>query len=143
MGALSGGAAYYALGLLLHNSGWLDRFSVIRRAKEQFEKIRPYGTWAVAISRIIPSAPYLVVNLVTGMLGFRPLQFLAGSLIGLLPGIIAFSLFGDTIRRVFTDPGPTNIAWFVLLLVSYILLMRGIVALVKRFSGWKGREEDE
>jgi phospholipase D1/2 len=142
-GALSGGAFYYALGLLLHNSGWLDRFSVIRRVKEQFEKIRPYGTWAVAISRIIPSAPFLVVNLVTGMLGFRPMQFLAGSLIGLLPVIIAFSIFGDIIRRVFTDPGPANIAWFILLLAVYILLIRGIILLVKRVSGRNDRESGE
>ena len=143
VGALSGGAAYYVLGLLLHNNRRLDRYAVIRRAKEQFGKIRPYGTWAVAISRIIPSAPYLVVNLVTGMMGFRPMQFLAGSLIGLLPGIIAFSVFGDTIRRVFTDPGPANIAWFLFLLAGYLLLMRGIVALVKRFAGWNKRDQDD
>ncbi|WP_319560146.1 VTT domain-containing protein [Marispirochaeta sp.] len=104
LGVFSGAAIFYGLGLLLHNSSWFERYKAVRRVKKQFEKIRPYGFWAVAISRMIPSGPFLVVNLVTGMLGFKPSQFSAGSLIGLMPGIVVFTLFGETIRNVFTNP---------------------------------------
>ena len=137
LGVFSGAAIFYALGLVLHTSPVFDRFKAVRHVKKQFEKIRPYGLWAVAISRMLPSGPFLVVNLVTGMLGFRPSQFLVGSLIGLMPGIIAFTVFGETIRRVFTDPGWKNILMFVLLLTVYFAIMTGIVSLVRKISGIK------
>ena len=138
LGVFFGGPAiFYALGLVLHTNPWFDRFRAVRHVKKQFEKIRPYGLWAVAISRMVPSGPFLVVNLVTGMLGFRPSQFLLGSLIGLMPGIIAFTVFGETIRKVFTDPGWMNILMFVLLLAAYFAIMTGIVSLVRKISGIK------
>ncbi|WP_319478561.1 VTT domain-containing protein [Marispirochaeta aestuarii] len=137
LGVFSGAAIFYALGLVLHTNPWFDRFRAVRHVKKQFEKIRPYGLWAVAISRMVPSGPFLVVNLVTGMLGFRPSQFLLGSLIGLMPGIIAFTVFGETIRKVFTDPGWMNILMFVLLLAAYFAIMTGIVSLVRKISGIK------
>lgn len=145
VGILTAGSFFYILGLLLHNNRKLDRFKLIQRAKAQFQKIRHYGTWAVAISRIVPTAPFVVVNLVTGLMGFRPRQFIAGSLLGLMPGIIAFSVFGNTIRRVFTDPTPANILWFVLVVAGYILLMKGLVTLVGRFTGGKvgGKQQKE
>ncbi len=91
----------------------------------------------MAISRIVPTGPFIVVNLVTGMMGFRPYQFIAGSVIGLMPGIIAFTIFGETIRNVFTDPGWKNILFFVLLLAAYFGLMTGIVSLIKKITGLK------
>ena len=89
-----------------------------------------------AISRMVPSGPFLVVNLVTGMVGFHPSQFLIGSAIGLLPGIIAFSFFGDIIRSLFTDPSLASTAWFVLFVVGYSAVAKLILTLVRRISGW-------
>lgn len=135
-GLFTGAAIFYGLGLALYNSEQLDRYRVIRRAKDQLEKIKPYGTWAVAVSRMVPTGPFMVVNLVTGMVGFTPGQFLLGSAIGLLPGIVAFSIFGEIIRNVITDPGLVNTLWFILFFLLYFLLVRGILATVRRVAGW-------
>jgi len=137
IGVFSGAAIYYTIGLLLHDSKRLGKFKLVRRAKEQLEKIKPYGTWAVAISRMIPSGPFLVVNFVTGAVGFTPRQFVTGSLIGLLPGIVALSLFGKAIRSVFTDPSIASVTWFVVLVVAYFLVANGALYLIKRIAGWK------
>lgn len=136
LGLFSGAVFFYALGLVLHNSDRIDRYRVVRKAREQLEKIKPYGLWAVAVSRMVPSGPFLVVNFVTGLLGFTPRQFLAGSIVGLMPGIVAFSFFGEIIRNVFTDPGWFNTMLFLLFVGLYMLLARVILAAVKRVAGW-------
>ncbi|MDA3948288.1 MAG: VTT domain-containing protein [Spirochaeta sp.] len=136
IGVFTGAAIYYALGRALYSNTWLNRFQAVKTAKKHLEKIKPYGTWAVAISRMVPSGPFLVVNLVTGMVGFHPSQFLIGSAIGLFPGIIAFSFFGDIIRSLFTDPSLANAAWFVLFVAAYSAFAKLILTLVRRISGW-------
>jgi len=141
LGVLSGGAIYFALGLLLHDSKRLGKFKLVRRAKEQLEKVKPYGTWAVAVSRMIPSGPFLVVNFVTGAVGFTPRQFVTGSLIGLLPGIVALSLFGEAIRNVFTNPSILSVTWFVVLVAAYFLVVNGALYIVKKIAGWNEKQD--
>ncbi|MFW5827438.1 MAG: VTT domain-containing protein [Alkalispirochaeta sp.] len=143
VGIFSGAAIFYGIGLALHNSPWPDRYQAVRRAKGQLERIKPYGLWAVAISRMVPSGPFLVVNLVTGLLGFSPWQFLAGSAVGLLPGIVAFSIFGEVIRNVFTDPGIMSTIWFVLFIVVYFAAVRGLLSIVRRIAAWVSGDSKE
>jgi phospholipase D1/2 len=144
IGVFSGAALFYGVGLALHTAPWPNQFRAVRRAKRQLEGIKRYGLWAVAMSRMVPSGPFMVVNLVTGLLGFSPLHFLAGSAIGLLPGIVAFSLFGEVIRNVFTDPGLTSTALFGAFVLAYFGLVRGLLALVRRIaSRVSGGPEEE
>ncbi|MFN2311878.1 MAG: VTT domain-containing protein [Spirochaetia bacterium] len=142
IGVLSGAAIYYTLGLVLHDSKRLGKVRAVRRAKEQLEKIKPYGTWAVAISRMVPTGPFLVVNFVTGAVGFTPRQFVAGSLIGLLPGIFALSLFGEAIRNVFTDPDLVSVGVFILMVAAYFLIVNGALAAIKKIAGWAEADDD-
>lgn len=141
IGVLSGAAIYYTLGLLLHGSRRVGKFRAVRSAKEKLEKIKPYGTWAVAITRMVPTGPFLVVNFVTGAVGFTPGQFLVGSLIGLLPGVVALSLFGEAVRNVFTDPNLVSVTWFVVLVAAYFLVVNGVLYLVKKIAGWNNKKE--
>ncbi|HKK48117.1 MAG TPA: VTT domain-containing protein, partial [Alkalispirochaeta sp.] len=140
LGIFSGAAIFYAIGRAFHTASWLDRYHAVRRAKAQLERIKPYGLWAVAISRMVPSGPFLVVNLVTGLLGFSPMQFLAGSAVGLLPGIIAFSVFGEVVRNVFTNPGLMSTIWFVVFVVTYFFAVRGLLHVVKRIASWASQD---
>lgn len=143
LGIFSGAAIFYAIGLALHTSSWPDRYQAVRRAKGQLERIKPYGLWAVAISRMVPSGPFLVVNLVTGLLGFTPVQFLAGSAVGLLPGIVAFSVFGEVIRNVFTDPSLGSTIWFIVFVVVYFAAVRGLLSVVRRIARWATEDSEE
>jgi phosphatidylserine/phosphatidylglycerophosphate/cardiolipin synthase-like enzyme/membrane protein DedA with SNARE-associated domain len=143
IGVFSGAAIFYGIGLALHTAPWLDDFRAVRRAKEQLEGIKRYGLWAVAMSRMVPSGPFMVVNLVTGLLGFSPSHFLAGSAIGLLPGIVAFSIFGEVIRNVFTDPSWTSVTLFGAFILAYFGLVRGLLALFRRIAAWATGEPEE
>ncbi len=142
VGLLSGAAIYYRLGLFVFDADWIDRFKAVRAAKTQLERIRPYGVWAVAISRMVPSGPFAVVNFVTGMLGFTFRQFLLGSLIGLIPGIVAFSIFGEIIQNVFTDPSWINIGTLAAFLLVYFAVARLILGLIRTIAGWASKQGD-
>ncbi|MFW5693835.1 MAG: VTT domain-containing protein [Alkalispirochaeta sp.] len=143
VGIFSGAFIFYAIGRALHTASWPDRYHAVRLAKEQLARIKPYGLWAVAISRMVPSGPFLVVNLVTGLLGFSPVQFFAGSAVGLLPGIVAFSVFGEVVRNVFTDPSIMSTIWFVVFVVAYSGAVRALLLMVQRIASWTSGERRE
>ncbi len=54
--------------------------------------------WSLAGLRLIPIAPFTVINLVAGASGVRLVDFLAGSLIGMGPGIVVICLSVDRAR---------------------------------------------
>jgi phosphatidylserine/phosphatidylglycerophosphate/cardiolipin synthase-like enzyme/uncharacterized membrane protein YdjX (TVP38/TMEM64 family) len=58
------------------------------------------GLWAVVMVRILPVAPFTVVSLVAGGLRIPILTYLLGSLIGMVPGIIAMTFIsGEAVAR--------------------------------------------
>jgi len=66
-----------------------DRINKLARASDM---------WSLAGLRLIPIAPFTVVNLVAGASGVRLRDFLAGSLIGMGPGIVLICLSVDRAR---------------------------------------------
>lgn len=68
------------------------------------------GVLAVAVIRLVPTAPFTVVNLVAGASHLRFAHFLAGTAIGMSPGVLAFSLFGSQMERALRDPRPETLA---------------------------------
>lgn len=64
------------------------------------------GMWAVALVRLFPVAPFLVVNLMAGAVGIRLRDFALGTFLGLLPGTVLISLFLDRLRAAWASPGP-------------------------------------
>ena len=59
---------------------------------------RASDMWSLAGLRLIPVAPFTVINLVAGASGVRLMDFLAGSLIGMGPGIVLICLSVDRAR---------------------------------------------
>ncbi len=88
--------------------GTLERL-LGRRSRKFSKRLTDRGTFAVALLRLVPIAPFTVFNFVAGAskLGFR--QFLIGSLLGLAPGIGAITLFSGTLWGAITSPSPANI----------------------------------
>lgn len=80
---------------------WVVRIS--RRLAKQ-------GILAIITLRVIPVAPFSVINLVAGAshIGFR--DFALGTLLGLVPGILAFTLFADQVTGAIQSPETVRIA---------------------------------
>ncbi len=81
--------------------------------------------WSLAALRLIPVAPFTVVNLVAGAAGVRLRDFLAGSVIGMGPGIVLICLSVDRARAALSGE-PVFDPWIVVAIavaaVALILL---------------------
>lgn len=84
------------------------------------------GILTMAVVRVLPLAPFSVVNLVAGASGIPRGDFLLGSALGLLPSILAMGLLGDRIEALLGDPGVRTALLF---LGSCVLLTAAAVGL--------------
>ncbi|HYH45122.1 MAG TPA: VTT domain-containing protein, partial [Thermoanaerobaculia bacterium] len=92
-GALLAGAVTFGAGRVVGRERvrrWAGR-----RLTAVSHGLKRRGIVAMALIRMVPVAPFSVVNLVAGVSEIRLRDFLAGSAIGLLPGLTLASLFGD------------------------------------------------
>jgi uncharacterized membrane protein YdjX (TVP38/TMEM64 family) len=81
------------------------------------------GLWTVVLVRVLPVAPFLVVNVAAGALGLRLRDFVLGSFIGLLPATILITLFLDRLTAAWADPGLGSYA----MLAGLVLAIGGSV----------------
>ncbi|MGH7834559.1 MAG: TVP38/TMEM64 family protein [Candidatus Binatia bacterium] len=79
-------------------------------------KLRRKGIWAVVCLRLLPVAPFTVVNILAGAVRIRPAHFFFGTLIGLLPGMITTVVFSDRLLAAWRAADETNI--LLLIIVS-------------------------
>ncbi len=114
-GILIAGMATYALGLRL------DRQAVRRIARGKLNRLsqvmRRRGVVAMTAVRLVPVAPYAVVNVVAGAIRIQPLHFIIGTAIGILPGTLFATVFGDQLITGFRDPRSLN-PWLIAALVA-------------------------
>jgi phospholipase D1/2 len=82
------------------------------------------GILAVVTIRILPVAPFSIINLVAGASHIRLRDFLIGTVIGELPGLVGIALFVDQVSGAVRNPGPGS-----------LLVLAGIVLLIL-LGGW-------
>ncbi len=74
------------------------------------------GILAVVIVRLIPIAPFVVVNLVAGVSHIRLRDFTIGSVIGMLPATVALALITEGVLRAAQQPTLYHLSLVVLVL---------------------------
>jgi uncharacterized membrane protein YdjX (TVP38/TMEM64 family) len=89
--------------------------------------------WSLAALRLVPVAPFTVVNLVAGAAGVRLRDFLAGSVIGMGPGIVLICLSLDRARAALSGE-PVFDPWIVVAIAA-----AGIALIVLRIWRHKSR----
>ena len=90
------------------------------------ESLERRGLLAVIALRLVPAAPFAIVNMVAGTTHLRRRDMLLGSAIGMLPGTLLIALFTDQILDALRDPGPER---YVLIGVVVTLFAAGAWAL--------------
>jgi phosphatidylserine/phosphatidylglycerophosphate/cardiolipin synthase-like enzyme/uncharacterized membrane protein YdjX (TVP38/TMEM64 family) len=114
-GIMLAAVATYALGLRL------DRQGVRRIAGGRLNRLtqvmRRRGLLAMTAVRLVPLAPFAVVNMTAGAIRIRPLHFIVGSAIGILPGTCIATVFGDQLFAGLRDPRMIN-PWAVFAIVA-------------------------
>ncbi|MFZ0255551.1 MAG: VTT domain-containing protein [Gammaproteobacteria bacterium] len=93
------------------------------------QRLADEGIFAIAALRLLPVGPYNIINLIAGASHVRFLPFLLGSFLGLVPGVLAFSVFSKSLSEAVLNPQPLTIA----LLGLVILVMIGGAFLIRRW----------
>ncbi|MEO7811708.1 MAG: VTT domain-containing protein [Usitatibacter sp.] len=109
-GVLLAGVVGYAVGRLVH------RDTVRRVAGPRLNRLtgvlQRRGLIAVTLVRLVPIAPYLVVNIVMGAMRIRLHHFIIGTFLGMLPGGLAATVLSDQLAVALTNPARMN-PWLI------------------------------
>jgi phosphatidylserine/phosphatidylglycerophosphate/cardiolipin synthase-like enzyme/uncharacterized membrane protein YdjX (TVP38/TMEM64 family) len=76
------------------------------------EVLKKRGLLAMTLLRLVPLAPFAVESIVAGAIRMKLWHVVAGTAIGLLPGTLTTTVFGDAIETSVTGAGEVN-WWFV------------------------------
>lgn len=123
---------YYAGRLLPKNT--LQRLA--GDALESVGKLlREHGIVAVFGSNMLPTPPFVVQNMIAGAVKIPLWKFCLGTFLALLPGMLAWTVFGDQINAAMED--TSKVSWWLVggalvLLVGFTLVARRYLA--KRFQ---------
>ena len=105
-GILIAAVATYFAGYLL------DRSTVRRLAGDKLNRVmdvmRQRGLLAVIALRLVPLAPFAVEGIVAGTIRIKLWQFTLGTAIGMLPGLLAATVFGEQLEAALRDPSQVN-----------------------------------
>jgi phospholipase D1/2 len=93
----------------------LKRETVKRLAGRHFDRIskslRRHGLMAMTAMRIVPAAPFALEGILAGALRVKVWHFTLGTVLGVLPGVLATSVFGQQITAALEDPSQIN--WWI------------------------------
>jgi uncharacterized membrane protein YdjX (TVP38/TMEM64 family) len=102
----------------------LDKDAVRRVAGAKLNDIiqvlRTRGLLAITALRLVPLAPFAVEGVVAGAIRVKLWHFMLGTAIGILPGTLASTVFGDQLQAAMEDPTKVNY-W----LIGAVLLFLG------------------
>ncbi len=128
-GCLLGAAATYAAGYLMGED--LIRQIAGDKWKKIEKAVESSGVLAVAAMRLLPVAPFTIVNVVSGAVKMPVWSYLAGSVIGLAPAIVVINLFTRQFVRAVRDPGPGS---YALLALAVVLAVAGTIWLKRKVA---------
>lgn len=137
-GSLLGGLASYLIGR------WLGRDAVQklagRKVNRLSRKLARRGWLTIALIRVVPIAPFTVVNMVAGASLISARSFIIGTAVGMCPGILAIMIFEEGLERALRNPDWETVALALLALAGGVLvLLAGKQLLLKKSA----RDRDE
>jgi phospholipase D1/2 len=129
-GAIASAAVTYGVGAVVGRR-LMDDFLGPRVHRVRRSIVR-HSILAVASVRLVPIAPFTLVNLVAGASRIPFVDYLLGTILGMAPGLVVMSALGYQIWSIFTEPTPTNVLFFLLAVLAWLALSIGAQALVLR-----------
>jgi phospholipase D1/2 len=118
VGCVVSGVASYGVGRLLGRDA-IDRVGG-ERVDRLNRRIARQGVLAVATLRLIPVAPFSIVNFVAGASAIGLRDYTLGTALGMIPGILVITLFGGRLANAIERPSFESFA--VLAVVSALMI---------------------
>lgn len=97
-----------------------------RKLDRMVEVLKKHGLLAMTLLRLVPIAPFAVEGIVAGAVRLKLWQLVAGTAIGMLPGTLAATIFGDQLESALT--GASGMNWWVIgaLAVAFVAGVIGV-----------------
>ncbi len=95
--------------------------------------ISDHGIITIASIRLVPVAPFTLVNLVAGAARVRFFDYVIGTLLGLAPGLLTMTLLAQQVSQLINEPTAGRIALFAGLVVVWGAFLFALQFLVRRF----------
>jgi phosphatidylserine/phosphatidylglycerophosphate/cardiolipin synthase-like enzyme/uncharacterized membrane protein YdjX (TVP38/TMEM64 family) len=124
LGCLLSAILLYAIGRQLgrKNVAWVAG----KRLNRVNRLIARQGIFAVAAVRMVPIAPYSLVNLAAGGVHVPFRDFVYGTLLGMSPGVVGITFFTNRLEQMIRSPNAFNL---VVLIGTLLVMLLGIVGL--------------
>ena len=124
VGALLSAATGYGLGQLLGRQRVRRLFG--SRLSRIGNRLSRHGIAVVTVIRLLPLAPYSIVNVAAGAAQVGLRDFLIGTALGMLPGVFGAALFAEQLLRTVRRPEPANVVLLVVVVTALLLVARWI-----------------
>jgi phosphatidylserine/phosphatidylglycerophosphate/cardiolipin synthase-like enzyme/uncharacterized membrane protein YdjX (TVP38/TMEM64 family) len=111
-----------------------------QRLNRMIEVLRKHGLLAMTLLRLVPLAPFAIEGIVAGAVRLKLWHLLAGTAIGMLPGTLATTVFGEQIEAALS--GDRGVNWWVIVGVG-ALLVGGTYAVRRWFRRMAGGSAGE
>ena len=95
-------------------------------------RVQRSGILAVAAIRLVPIAPFTIVNMVAGASGITPFHYTIGTALGLLPGLLMLSVIGSQIMDIIFNPSLGGLALLAAGIAAWIMFVFGAQTLLAR-----------
>ena len=129
-GAMASATVTYGVG------SWLGARALRRFLGPRLNRIRRgiarRGILAITTVRLVPIAPFTLVNLVAGALKIPLADYLIGTALGLAPGLLAMSLLGDQLSRILAGPTFFDVGVLIAVVIAWIGLSIALQPLLAR-----------
>lgn len=133
LGCILAAALTYGIGRIL------GRDTVRRlggsRLNRLSRRLSRHGVITTTVVRLLPIAPFTVVNMAAGASHIHFRDFMFGTLLGMSPGIIAITVFEHRLEVAIREPGTESFAILAVLVILIILA----AALLRRWLRSTGK----
>jgi uncharacterized membrane protein YdjX (TVP38/TMEM64 family) len=136
------GAGYAMLGslcsaMLLYLVGRLAGHSRVHqwsggRLRRLSQRLADHSLTTIILARVLPVAPFTVVNLAAGATRVRLSPYIWGSFLGMLPNTLAITVFADRLHRIWREPHWEDLAVAAAALAALALVTWALERLLVR-----------
>lgn len=99
------------------------------------EALADRGIVTIAAIRMVPLAPFTLVNLAAGAVGVSFRDYMLGTILGIAPGTILVCLFGRQVRQFWQHPSGQGVA----LLAGVIVVWIAVSLTLQRWASHRRR----
>ena len=138
LGSVISAMSGYGLGSMLGKNALRELAG--NRINQVSRQLAERGILTMCVVRIVPVAPFTIINLVAGASHIRFRDYLLGTLIGMTPGIFGITLLTDRVQTTITSPDWQSLLSLIVVAVVFFAAAYLLSRRLLRLAGDKAAD---